>query len=147
MANKKRLFEVFEKVNKVNLKEWYDDEYYQKPQAPKGMGKFENIDWRVLFDTLIDNYYVATGKKTDSIGANYGDLTDYDGMLSPEELQHLEDFGLVEKMGAFPVIGDQYGNFDAFYNKAKEIWNQEAPISQGGNDSEAPFLRGREPES
>jgi hypothetical protein len=147
MANKNRLFEVFEKVNKVSLKEWYDDEYFQKPQQPKGMGKFENIDWRVLFDTLIDNYYVATGKKTDSIGANYGDLTDYDGMMSPEELQHLEDFGLVEKMGAFPVIGDKYGNFDAFYNKAKEIWNREAPITQSGNDSEAPFLRGNEPES
>jgi hypothetical protein len=144
--NKNRLFEVFEKVNKINLKEWYDDEYFQKPQYPKGMGNFNNIDWRVLFDTLVENYYIASGKKND-IGANYGDLTDQDGMLSPEELQHLENFGLVEKMGAFPVIGDKYGNFNVFYNKAKEIWNQEPPTQPNKNDSEEPYLRGREPES
>lgn len=145
--DKKKLFEVFEKVNGVNLKEWYDDEYFQKPQQPQGMGKFENIDWRVLFETLVTNYYVATGKKTEDIGANYGDLTDYDGMLSPEELRHLEEFGLVEKMGAFPVLGDKYSDYHTFYSKAKEIWNQEPPARPAGDDSEAPFLRGNEPMS
>lgn len=141
--DKKRLFEVFEKVNGVNLKEWYDAEYFQKPQQPQGMGKFENIDWRVLYDTLIDNYGVAKGTST-NIGANYGDLTDHEGMLSPEELRHLEEFGLVQKMGAFPVIGDENMDFQTFYNKAKEIWNQEAPARPAGDDSEAPYLRGRE---
>lgn len=144
--DKKKLFEVFEKVNGVNLKEWYDDEYFQKPQQPQGMGKFENIDWRVLYDTLIDNYGVAKGTST-NIGANYGDLTDHEGMLSLDELKHLEEFGLVQKMGAFPVIGDANMDFQTFYNKAKEIWNQEAPARLAGDDSEAPFLRGNEPMS
>ena len=144
--NKKRLFEVFEKVNNVNLKEWYDDEYYEKPKYPKGMGDFNNIDWKVLYETLQINYEKVTGKHPEYTAFNYGDLTDYDGMLSPQELQHLETFGLVEKMGAFPVIGENYGDYETFYNKAKEIWNKEIP-SQGGNDSETPFLRGRVPES
>lgn len=135
------------KIIKKILKEWYHDEYYEKPERKKGIGEFENIDWRVLFDTLVTNYYVASGKKSDEIGANYNDLTDYEGMLSFEELQHLEDFGLVEKMGAFPVIGDKYGNFDAFYNKAKEIWNKESPRSTNDDHYEEPYLRGREPES
>ncbi len=41
----------------------------------------------------------------------------------------------------------EYGDEKSFYNKAKKIWNQEPPTSQGGSDNEAPFLRGREPES
>jgi hypothetical protein len=139
--DKKRLFEVFEKVNKVSLKEWYDDEYFEKPQYPQGMGNFNDIDWRVLHEVFVDNDAVVKGI-SNNIGSNYGDLTDYDGMISPEELKQLEDFGLIVKKGAFPVIAPEYQDFDVFYNKAKEIWNQELPPDT--NDSEAPYLRGRE---
>jgi hypothetical protein len=146
---RKRLYEVFERVNKIKLKEWYDDEYHQKPVYPKGMGDFLNIDWKTLYETLQINYGVVTNKPgyEKSIAYNYGDLTDDEGMLSPQELQHLEAFGLVEKMGAFPVIGGDFGDYESFYNKAKEIWNKEVPTQSTGGDSEAPFLRGREPES
>ena len=141
MSDKDRLYEVFEKVNKVNLKEWYDDEYFEKPQIPKGMGDFNHVDWRVLHEIFVDNYNVVKGI-SNSLGSNYGDLTDHEGLMSMDELQHLEDFGLVHKMGAFPVVDDEYKDFNTFYNKAKEIWNQELPPET--NDSETPYLRGRE---
>ena len=78
-----------------------------------------------------------------------------DGILSPEELQQLEDFGLINTNGMFsnlnsqfPIIENKkYFDFNTFKTKAAEIWNKEAPVQQRNNDSEAPYLRGREPES
>jgi len=77
---KQRLFEMFEKVNKVSLKEWYDDEYFEKPQYPKGMGDFNHIDWRVLHEVFVENDAVVKGV-SNNIGSNYGDLTDNNGCL------------------------------------------------------------------
>jgi len=174
--NKQRLFEVMQKIDptfKPKLNEGWntvkndagepmgteyqpdafdpqdEPERDDGPQYKQGIGNFNSIDWHALYERLQINYNVVTGKPgyKDAIAYNYGDLTDYDGMLSSEELQHLEDFDLVEKMGAFPVIGENFGDEKSFYNKAKEIWNQETPKNQSGNDSEAPYLRGREPES
>jgi hypothetical protein len=144
MSDKKKLYEVFEKVNKVNLKEWYDEEYFEKPVQPSGMGRFEDVDWRVLHEVFVHNDEVVKGI-SNNIGSNYGDLTDHEGIVSPEELKQLEDFNLIVKRGAFPVIAPEYMEFDVFYNKAKEIWDKELPPDT--NDSEAPYLRGREPES
>ena len=157
--DKRKLFEVFEKVNKINLKEWYDDEYYSKaPQAPKGIGNFNAIDWVVLHEQLILNTNIikAGNKSTEKhLAATINDLTDSDGMLSPEELQHLQDFGLININGMFtglnsqfPIIENKkYFDFNTFKRKAAEIWSEEAPVQQRNNDSEAPYLRGREPES
>jgi hypothetical protein len=156
--DKRKLFEVFEKVNKINLKEWYDDDYGKAPQVPKGIGNFNNIDWVVLHEQLVLNTnMINAGNKSieKHLAATVNDLTDYDGMLSLEELQHLENFGLININGMFSNIGGQYPiiedkkyfDFNTFKTKAAEIWNKEAPVQQRNNDSEAPYLRGREPES
>jgi len=130
---KKRLFEIFEKVNKINLNEWYHDEYYDKPKQLKGIGGFGNIDWKILHEQLMVN-------------TDVGDFTDYDGMLSHDELKHLEAFDLLAINGAFPVIdNEQYREYNTFKSKALEIWNKETPIQTQSNDSESPFLRGNEP--
>jgi len=144
---KQKLYEMFEKINKVNLREWYDDDDYGiAPKPLQGIGKFENIDWRVLFDTLVDNDNKINGE-SDSIGANVGDLTDYDGLLSNDELNKLIDFGIIEIVNSFPILDESITDFNVFYNKSKEIWNKEMPYQQNNNDNESPFLRGREPES
>lgn len=147
-SNKNRLFEVFEKVNKVNLKEWYDDEYHERPKQAKGIGGFGNIDWKTLHEQLMVNTeLLAAGKTSEGnlMAANVGDFTDYDGMLSHDELKHLEAFDLFAINGAFPVIdNEQYKDYDTFKVKAMEIWDKEIPIQTQSNDSEAPYLRGRE---
>jgi hypothetical protein len=146
--NKKRLFEVFEKVNKLNLKEWYDDEYHQKPKQSKGIGGFGNIDWQILHEQLMVNTeLLAAGKTSEGnlMAVNVGDFTDYDGMLSHDELKHLEAFDLIAMNGAFPVIdNEQYKDYNTFKAKAMEIWGKETPIQTQSSDSEAPYLRGRE---
>lgn len=152
---KKRLFEVFERVTGVKVNEQYNDDYGKALKAPKGIGDFNAIDWQTLFDDLMVNTRVinAGGTSTEkNLAATVNDLTDTDSMLSPEELQHLEDFDLININGTFPNIGGQYPiiedrkyrNFNAFKIKAAEIWNKKAPVQQTGNDSEAPYLRGRE---
>ena len=157
--DKRKLFEVFEKVNKINLKEWYDDEYYSKaPKQPHGMGDFNAIDWVVLHEQLVLNTKMikAGNKSTEKdLAATVNHLTDDDGMLSLEELQQLENFGLVNINGMFsglnsqfPIIENKkYFDFNTFKTKAAEIWNKEAPVQQRSNDSEAPYLRGNEPMS
>lgn len=146
---KKRLFEIFEKVNKINLNEWYHDEYYDKPKQLKGIGGFGNIDWKILHEQLMVNTeLLAAGKTSEGnlMAANVGDFTDYDGMLSHDELKHLEAFDLLAINGAFPVIdNEQYREYNTFKSKALEIWNKETPIQTQSNDSESPFLRGNEP--
>jgi hypothetical protein len=157
--DKRKLFEVFEKVNNVNLKEWYDDDYGKAPQAPKGIGDFNAIDWQELHNELLVNTRIikAGSRSTEKdLTFTVNDLTDDDGMLSLEELQQLENFGLININGTFSNIGGQYPiienrkyfDFNTFKTKAAEIWNKETPvIRQKNNDSETPYLRGREPES
>ena len=149
--NKKRLFEVFEKVNKVNLKEWYDDEYDsgRKISKSEGLGNFNGIDWQLLHEQLMVNTELVAAHKTSEgnlMVYNVSDLTDYDeGLLSFDELKHLEDFDLVYIHDGIPIIEeDRYKDYNAFKSKAAEIWNKEAPIQQNSNNSEAPYLRGRE---
>jgi len=149
---KKRICNIMLKLNRP-LNEWYDDEYFEKPKPSHGIGKFENIDWQVLYDQLMINTELLAARKwvdRNLSVANVGDFTDEEGMLSMEELQHLEDFDLVYVHDGFPIIDDgKYKDFNAFKTKAAEIWDKEAPLSDKSakDDSEAPYLRGREPES
>ena len=77
--------------------------------------------------------------------ANIGDLTDYDGMLNPDELKHLEDWQLIYVDKSFPIIDDKkYLDFNSFKARASEIWKKEPPSYMTGKESETPFLRGTE---
>lgn len=149
--NKKRLFEVFQKVNKVNLKEWYDDDYGKQPsKIPNGIGSFNNIDWQVLHEQfLVNAELLAAGKTSDGnlMIANVSDLTDnYEGMLSKEELNQLVAFDLISINNGIPVIdNEQYRDYNEFRIKAQEIWNKEQPQTrERGMVDDAPYLRGRE---
>jgi len=151
-AKKQRLFEVFEKVNKINLKEWYDDDYGKQPKQPRGIGGFGNVDWQIVHEQLMVNTeLLAAGKTSEGnlMAANLGDFTDYEGMLSPEELKHLEEWGLVYIHDVFPIIEEeQYKDYNTFKAKAAEIWTKEPPQTrERGMVDDAPFLRGNEPMS
>lgn len=147
--NKKRLFEVFQKVNKINLKEWYDDEYSNHPKQMRGIGGFGNIDWKILHEQLMVNTELLAAHKTSEgnmalISVN--EFTDYDGMLSPEELEKLEKFNLITINNGIPMIEDDvYKDYNNFRSKAIEIWDKQIPVNQNnGGHSESPYLRGRE---
>ena len=156
--DKRKLFEVFEKVNNVNLKEWYDEDYGKAPQSPKGIGDFNAIVWQELHNELLVNTRIikAGSRSTEKdLAFTVNDLTDDDGVLSLEELQQLENYGLININGMFSNLNSQfpiiengkYFDFNTFKTKAAEIWNKEVPVQQKNNDSETPYLRGREPES
>jgi hypothetical protein len=117
-------------------------------QQYHGLGEFNSIDWNTLYEQLLINTeLLKAGETSDETGvvANVGDLTDYDGMLNPDELKHLEDWQLIYIDGSFPIIdNEKYLDFDAFKAKALEIWKKEPPNYMTGKDSETPFLRGTE---
>lgn len=120
IGSKERLFEMFENVNKIKLKEWYDEDYYDKPSYPKGIGDFKNIDWKILYDVLVGN---ENGDASNIYNIN--DMTDYDGILSPEEFKQLKHFGIIDVINkSTPILG-QYKGYNEFYNKAKEVWNKD----------------------
>lgn len=154
------LNELRKVIRNVILKEEYDfeidsdhvpDDYYGQPTPAKplqGIGKFENIDWQMLHETLVANTeYYKNGKVEANpryMPYNASDLIDpEEGLLGSEELKKLEDFGLIEESKNIVVLPDEYLDYQAFYNKAKEIWTTDAPIYRD-TPSEAPYLRGRE---
>jgi hypothetical protein len=141
---KRKLFEVFEKVNNINLKEWYD--YGKAPKQPQGIGDFNAIDWQELHKQLILNTnMIKVGSRSTEkhLAATVNDLIDDDGMLSLEELQQLENFGLININGTFsnlrsqfPIIQNRkYFDFNTFKTKAAEIWNKKAPVQEKNNES------------
>ena len=120
------------------------------PTHSHEIDKFSNIDWRLVHEQLMINTELLAAHKTsdeNSIAANVGDFIDNE-MLTPEELQHLEDWGLIYIHEHFPIIEeDQYKDFNIFKTKAEEIWNKNPNIHQGGMEDDSPYLRGNEPMS
>ncbi len=96
------------------------------------LSKSNNIDWEKLYEQLMLNTeIIKEGWRSvrKDLAASVDDLTHEFGMLKPDELQRLKDFGLI-KFGyfsnlnnlLFPIIGNEkYFNFNTFKIKAEEI--------------------------
>lgn len=120
--------------------------HYEEPVVHKGIGSFNDIDWQVLYETLIYNEeYVKTGKVKDApnyIGANIRDIIDGFGM-SKEELKLLEDYDVIS-LGTFPELAnDSLKDYNTFFTAAKEAW-EKGPIVYNDNSDETPYMRGAE---
>lgn len=125
----------------------------------RGIGNFNNIDWKLLHEQLVLNTEILKegGRSTRKhLAATVNDLTDEDGMLTLEELRHLDDWQIIYIDGSFPNIGgsfpeiedEKYLDFNTFKTKAAEIWNKEPQQSHEGRMvDDAPYLRGYEPMS
>ena len=135
MDNKKRLFEMFERVNKIDLKEWYDDEYFAGPEPPSDVDPHDDRQMQelhVLFskDGIPDIY--------DELERGIVDLLKDNGYIA-EDPQSYAWFFTPEGMAAFPT----WKEFQRWL-----ISGTEGDYGvKGGDDSEAPYLRGREPMS
>jgi predicted kinase len=120
--NKQRLFEVMGKLDKTF--------------NSNSIGDFNNIDWKMLHKQLMLNTeIIKEGGKSirKNLTATINDLTNEDGILTPEELQRLKDFGLIDISGfanlnsLFPIISNKkYFDLNTFKIKAAEIWNEES---------------------
>ena len=128
----------------------YDDN--ERPVQNKGMGIFTDIDWKVVYETILQNSQNPDSRDN----ATVNDLTDYDGLLSPEELNALKfgDVGVwYDNGGDYPFFdvadGDPLPTYEEFIAKAKDVFEHPEKIDMGGgsNDSEAPYMRGYEPMS
>ena len=128
----------------------YDDN--ERPVQNKGMGIFTDIDWKVVYETLLQNSQNPDSRDN----ATVNDLTDYDGLLSPEELNALKYGGVgvwYDNGGDYPFFdvgdGEQLPTYEEFYAKAKDVFEhpEKIDMGSGGNDSEAPYMRGYEPMS
>lgn len=124
--NKNRLFEVFEKVNKVNLKEWYDDDYYTKPEKTK------DIDLNNIRQIIELHTYLTKDGVPDI----------YDVWGPRWMIDELRNNGLIEELDfAWFFTDEGVKKFPTPQDFQKWL------LSVGGgssDDSEAPFLRGRE---
>ena len=128
--DKKRLFEVFEKVNGVSLKEWYDDEYYQKPSKvpdlnPEDIRQVKELFTLLSVDGIEDIYDVYPRWLVDKLkddGHIHENPQYYAWEFTPEGREYFEDANDLQEY----LLDDS---------------------NSGGNDNEAPFLRGNEPMS
>lgn len=129
--NKKRLYEVFEKVNGINLKEWYDDDYFGGMDVIKDFNPENLKDVKELFTLLTidgiedmkDHYPVWLFNMLNDNGYIEEDKESFLWFFSKEGK---ERFNTPEDLQKF-LLDKSYG-------------------SRGG-ESETPFLRGREPMS
>ena len=119
----------------------YDD---NAPDFRSGDVGLDRIDWRAVYEILVAN---SQGKQD----YNVGDITDpQEGLMSLDELNRLKDnVGLVwfDNGSPFPffdVEGDTYPTYEDFLNQVKSKWDNFPSPSNDRNDSEAPYMRGRE---
>jgi len=103
-----------------------DAEYhYPKLEKMPMNSKFEDIDWKVLHEILINNTK-AQAEHLNHVLMYTNTLTDVvDGYLTIQDFSMLEDADLVYDSDGVPIIeNSKYQDFNEFFNKAKEIWNK-----------------------
>jgi len=123
--------------------EYHHDMGHNK--ANNGRDVFANIDWKVFWETLINNTEITKDKTREGITYNVSDLTDDDGFLSFDSLKHLEDYGLIYNWDGIPIIDEpEYLDFNKFYNKAKEIWLKDVRVKNDPSHEPSPYYRGNE---
>ncbi len=129
--NKKRLFEVFQKVNKINLKEWYDDDYGKGPEKvpninPNDINQVREFHTYLMLDGIEDIYdYWKPSWMIDELKNN--------GYIAEDP-----------KSYAWYFTEEGKQKFSTPEELQKWILSQWNTSSGGNNDSEAPYLRGRE---
>lgn len=126
-----------------------DAEYHYSPPKHLKLSKLNDIDWEVAHESIVENTAILLEKAVDGIAHNLGDY--YDDFGIPRELMMtLEDNGVIHlEKGTFPVFtnNEYIHNYNAFMKAVSDTWEEmKKPGINSGNDSEAPFLRGREPE-
>lgn len=107
------------------------DYHYQNPETLKGIGNFNDVDWKVFHEELIENTKnneeYAPGTFS-SLFFSKNDITD--NILSREEYAMLEDGGLFENFDFYPIIFNKdYFDFEKFYTRAKEIWEKSSQVT------------------
>lgn len=122
------------------------------------------INWRELFDTLFNNTRILDQfphmgqderKKMYSSLTYVSDLTEHSdqrAVLSHSDLRVLVDANIVGVEKNTIWLEEPYMEYGAFMNKVQEVWaaaenGTGEQQSSGGNDSEAPYMRGYEPMS
>lgn len=99
--------------------DFQDDNQSSELNKHSGLGVFEYVDWRVLFDNLKSNYDLIINKK------NYNQaypISDFLDSMSKEQLEVLEDANLIEILDGFPIISDYSIPYNNFYTLAKKAW-------------------------
>ncbi len=123
------------------------DYHYQEPQNSKGRSKFDDIDWQLIFEVLMDNTKIIINKeKLDKTVFSVNNLKELG--LSQEDINILdwEDVVYIDRFQVPTIDDEKYLNYEAFYQAAKKAWidSEKPKIKYAGDDSEAPYLRGRE---
>jgi len=112
---------------------------YDKQRLFEVMGKLDatfkphDINWKSLHNQLMLNTEII-GEGWRSVrkneAASVGNLTHEFGILTPDELQRLKDFGVIKfgnfsnLQSLFPIITDEkYFDFNIFKLKGDEIMN------------------------
>ena len=132
--NKTKLQETVEKIVGGLLKEAYDyqiDNDFQnddldypgeQPNRNNDLGKFEYVDWGVLYRDLLNNYNLVYKQKEPYKAYAIGDFLE---SINKTELGVLEDGDLIYMVnGSIPVLSDDTIDYQTFYSTAKNLWNK-----------------------
>lgn len=147
---------------KNSMKEWSaeeegpqpgDSEYHNPGPNKKqfGLSRFNDIDWKVLHEWLVANAEFRNTGKVEGNPRFYevhaSDLTDSDeGMMSVEDLSLLKDHNILDvNSNRIDFSDNKYLDFNTFYQAVQDAWARGfSPSQRTNNNSEAPYLRGRE---
>jgi len=98
-----------------------DPEYHYPGPNTKitGIGKFNNIEWKMLHDTLLANMEPETVFKYNQ----YDIINDEEGLLTKEEFNLLLENDIIDIEKLLPIITNtDYLNYDNFYNACQNLW-------------------------
>ena len=127
--NKKRLFEVFQKVNKVNLKEWYDDDYVD------GRGKIPEFNPNDINQVREFHTYLMLDGIEDI----------YDYWKPRWMIDELKNEGYIfEDPNLYAWYFTEEGKQKFSTPEELQRWILSQWNTSSNNDNETPYLRGRE---
>ncbi len=119
---------IYDKLTQISESDYFDEgpqpgdaEYhYPKQTISSGLGRFNNIDWKMVHETLLVNM------EPDTLKFNSSDFTDNDeGLMNHDELNYLEYKDIIAISNGLPIIEyDEYLNYEPFYNACKSAWEE-----------------------
>lgn len=122
-----------------------DEEYHiNRSERFSGLSKFKDIDWAMIHPILVNNTKELKYKKPiDDITFSVNNFEEVG--VSKEDLELLNDRDVIYIWDRMPIIDNEtYLDYNNFLSAAKNAWDKGFSNDINKNDSETPYLRGRE---
>lgn len=129
------------------------DAEYHNPKMNVGedkLSEIRDIDWKVWHESLVANTEYVKTKHVEGNPQYYpftiSDMADpMDGGMTQTDANLLLDHDIIEEVGHFPILSEpKFITYEIFMQAVVHAYKVGFSEVRGGNDSEEPYLRGRE---